>query len=221
MIQIQSSTASIVEGKLHRGNEPKQFVYLHGGDIRGAAEASGRNTAEILDFSANINPLGMPPGVREAIIESLDSSLNYPDPFCRGLKAALSEKLGQPENFILCGNGGADLIYRLVYATRPKRALVTAPAFAEYEEALNQTGTWIDFFPLGKTLEITEDYVDKLSAEHDMVFLCNPNNPTGILTPRGVVKKLLDKAKALDVRVCLDECFLDFVEHEVPFPFPS
>lgn len=127
MIQIQSGTASIVEGKLHRGNEPKQFVYLHGGDICGAAEASGRNTAEILDFSANINPLGMPPGVREAIIESLDSSLNYPDPFCRGLKAALSEKLGQPENFILCGNGGADLIYRLVYATRPKRALVTAP----------------------------------------------------------------------------------------------
>ena len=47
-----------------------------------------------------------------------------------------------------------------------------------------------------------------------MVFLCNPNNPTGILTPRSVVKKLLDKAKALDVRVCLDECFLDFVEHE-------
>lgn len=214
MIQIQSGTASIVEGKLHRGNEPKQFIYLHGGDICGVAEASGRNTAEILDFSANINPLGMPPGVREAIIESLDSSLNYPDPFCRGLKAALSEKLGQPENFILCGNGGADLIYRLVYATRPKRALVTAPAFAEYEEALNQTGTWIDFFPLGKTLEITEDYVDKLSVEHDMVFLCNPNNPTGILTPRSVVKKLLDKAKALDVRVCLDECFLDFVEHE-------
>ena len=75
MIQIQSGTASIVEGKLHRGNEPKQFVYLHGGDICGAAEASGRNTAEILDFSANINPLGMPPGVREAIIESLDLSL--------------------------------------------------------------------------------------------------------------------------------------------------
>ena len=94
MIQIQSDAASIVEGKLHRGNEPKQFVYLHGGDIRGAAEKSGRNEAEFLDFSANINPLGMPPGVREAIIESLDRSLNYPDPFCRGLKAALSEKLG-------------------------------------------------------------------------------------------------------------------------------
>lgn len=47
-----------------------------------------------------------------------------------------------------------------------------------------------------------------------MVFLCNPNNPTGILTPRSVVKKLLDKAKALDVRVCLDECFLDFIKNE-------
>lgn len=214
MIQIQSGVASIVEGKLHRGNEPKQFVYLHGGDIRGAAEKSGRSEADFLDFSANINPLGMPPGVREAIIESLDSSLNYPDPFCRKLRAALSEKLAQPEEYILCGNGGADLIYRLVYAIRPKRALVTAPAFAEYEEALNQTGTVIDFFLVGKTLEITEAYVDKLSAEHDIVFLCNPNNPTGILTPRSIVKKLLDKAKALHVRVCLDECFLDFVKNE-------
>ncbi len=192
----------------------KNFVYLHGGDIRGAAEKSGRSTEEILDFSANINPFGMPPGVREAILESLDSSLNYPDPFCRKLVAALSEKLGQPREYILCGNGGADLIYRLVYATRPKRALVTAPAFAEYEEAMNQTGTEIDFFPLGKNLEITEDYVDKLSAEHDIVFLCNPNNPTGILTPRSIVKKLLDKAKERNVRAVLDECFLDFVKNE-------
>lgn len=229
MILVQSEMASIEKEKLHIENEPKKsfgpeqangqkvpkdFVYLHGGDIRGAAEASGRNVAEILDFSANINPLGMPPGVREAIVESLDSSLNYPDPFCRRLREALSEKLGQPEDYILCGNGGADLIYRLVYAIRPKRALVTAPAFAEYEEAMNQTGTGIDFFPLGKTLEITEGYVDKLSAEHDIVFLCNPNNPTGILTPSSIVKKLLDKAKALNVRVCLDECFLDFVKNE-------
>lgn len=192
----------------------KKFVYLHGGDIRGAAEKSGRNVAEILDFSANINPLGMPPGVREAVIESLDSSLNYPDPFCRRLRAAISEKLNQPEDYILCGNGGADLIYRLVYALRPGRALVTAPAFAEYEEAMCQTGTWTEFFPLGKTLEITEAYVDKLSQEHNIVFLCNPNNPTGILTPRSLIKKLLDKARALDVRVCLDECFLDFVKKE-------
>ena len=233
MTQIQSDTVSIAKEKLHTENEPgksfeseqvdgqqvsKKFIYLHGGDIRGAAEASGRSTAEFLDFSANINPLGMPPGVREAIIESLDSSLNYPDPFCRRLRAALSEKLGQPEGYILCGNGGADLIYRLVYAIRPKRALVTAQAFAEYEEAMNQTGTGIDFFPLGKTLEITAAYVDKLSAEHDIVFLCNPNNPTGILTPRSVVKKLLDKAKALNVRVCLDECFLDFVKDYPLFP---
>lgn len=192
----------------------KQFVYLHGGDIRGAAKESGRSREEFLDFSANINPLGMPSGVREAVIESLETSLHYPDPFCRDLRGALSKKLGQPEDFILCGNGGADLIYRLVYALRPGRALVTAPAFAEYEEAMNQVGTAIDFFPLGDTLEITEDYVAQLSPEHEIAFLCNPNNPTGLLTPRSVVKKLLDKAKALGVRVCLDECFLDFVKNE-------
>ena len=214
MIQIQSDAASIVEGKLHRGNEPKQFVYLHGGDICGAAEKSGRNEAEFLDFSANINPLGMPPGVREAIIESLDRSLNYPDPFCRGLKAALSEKLGQPEDYILCGNGGADLIYRLVYATRPKRALVTAPTFAEYEEALNQAGTGIDFFPLGKTLEITEAYVDSLSAEHDMVFLCNPNNPTSTATTPDDMRQILECCRKHHIFLMVDETYAEFAPED-------
>ena len=188
--------------------------FLHGGDLRGAALASGKDEAELLDFSANINPLGMPPGVREAVMESLETSLNYPDPFCRRLRAAIAAHTGQKEEHILCGNGGADLIYRLVYALRPGKALVTAPAFAEYEEALRQTDTWIDFHFLGKTLEISEEYVDKLTPEHDLVFLCNPNNPTGLLTEKRVVCRLLEKAASFGTRVCLDECFLDFVKEE-------
>ena len=60
--------------------------FLHGGDLQGAAEKSGRRPSELLDFSANINPLGMPPGVREAVLESLEQSLFYPDPFCRRLR---------------------------------------------------------------------------------------------------------------------------------------
>ena len=85
--------------------------FLHGGDLQGAAEKSGRRPSELLDFSANINPLGMPPGVREAVLESLEQSLFYPDPFCRRLRKELAEYTGQKTEHILCGSGGADLIY--------------------------------------------------------------------------------------------------------------
>ena len=190
--------------------------FLHGGDLQGAAEKSGKKPSELLDFSANINPLGMPPGVREAVVESLDQSLFYPDPFCRRLRRELAEYTGLKMEHILCGNGGADLIYRLVYALRPKKALVTAPAFAEYEEALIQTETEILFHELGES-PVTETFLEKLSPDLDLVFLCNPNNPTGLLTEKSLIRKLLDRSRELGVRVLLDECFLDFVPEEAAY----
>lgn len=187
--------------------------FLHGGDLQGAAEKSGRRPSELLDFSANINPLGMPPGVREAVLESLEQSLFYPDPFCRRLRKELAEYTGQKTEHILCGSGGADLIYRLVYALRPKKALVTAPAFAEYEEALAQTGTEIVFHELGES-PVTETFLEKLSPDLELVFLCNPNNPTGLLTEKALIRELLERSRKLGIRVLLDECFLDFVPEE-------
>ena len=187
--------------------------FLHGGDLQGAAEKSGRRPSELLDFSANINPLGMPPGVREAVLESLEQSLFYPDPFCRRLRKELAEYTGQKTEHILCGSGGADLIYRLVYALRPKKALVTAPAFAEYEEALAQTGTEIVFHELGES-PVTKTFLEKLSPDLELVFLCNPNNPTGLLTEKALIRELLERSRKLGIRVLLDECFLDFVPEE-------
>ena len=190
--------------------------FLHGGDLQGAAEKSGKEPSELLDFSANINPLGMAPGVREAVVESLEQSLCYPDPFCRRLRRELAEHTGQKPEHILCGNGGADLIYRLVYALRPKKALVTAPGFAEYEEALVQTETEILSHELGEN-PVTEAFLERLSPDLDLVFLCNPNNPTGLLTEKPLIRKLLDRTRELGARLLLDECFLDFVPEEAAY----
>lgn len=201
--------------KLPRKEEAeKARLFVHGGDRKSEAARSGQAEEGILDFSANINPLGMPEGVRRAARESLDEAVHYPDPFCRELIRELSRCTGQKEERILCGNGGADLIYRLVFALKPKKALVTAPAFAEYEEALTQAGAWITFHELGKSLRVTESFVDKVTEDTDLVFLCNPNNPTGLLTEKELIRKLLARAKEKKARVCLDECFLDFVRGE-------
>lgn len=190
---------------------------MHGGDLYGASLQSSFAQEELLDFSANINPLGMPKGVREAVIKGLSRSLHYPDPFCRKLCKALGEKEGVSADAVLCGNGGADLIYRLVYALKPRKALVTAPAFGEYEEALGQTEAEICYYRLPASMEIGEGILEAVTEDVDLVFLCNPNNPTGILTDRKLLIKLLKRAEAGKTWVCVDECFLDFVREKEAF----
>ncbi len=188
----------------------------HGGDIyseeiRNQIEREDR---EFLDFSANINPLGMPAGVRLAVMEALDKAEHYPDPECRKLKAALSEYHEVPAEALICGNGGADLIYRLAFAARPKHALVTAPTFLEYEEALKQAGTEVRVYEMQPDYRVREDILEEMSEDLDVMFLCNPNNPTGILVEQELLLRILERAEENDILLVLDECFLDFTGQE-------
>ena len=105
----------------------------HGGDWAGYRAKFGRDA---FDFSANVSPLGLPEGVAQAIVNALPTADRYPDPLCRELRRKLSASENVHENQILCGNGAADLIFRLVLAKKPHRALLPAPTFAEYASAL-------------------------------------------------------------------------------------
>ena len=186
----------------------KQLV--HGGDWMGYRERFGRDA---LDFSANVSPLGLPEGVAQAIREALTEADRYPDPLCRTLRAALSRAEGVPPEQILCGNGAADLIFRLVWAAKPRRALVTAPTFAEYAAALDTAGCEVKRFFLGEAEDfaVTDALVDAVDESTDMVFLCQPNNPTGQLASPGLVEKLLRRCEACRAILAVDECFLDFL----------
>ncbi|HIX13096.1 MAG TPA: threonine-phosphate decarboxylase, partial [Candidatus Anaerofilum faecale] len=106
---------------------------VHGGDWAGYSEEYG---AQPLDFSANVSPLGVPQGVQQAIAAAVQTADRYPDPLCRSLCRKLAAHEQVPEAWLLCGNGAADLIFRAVLAKKPRKALLTAPAFAEYEAAL-------------------------------------------------------------------------------------
>ena len=188
----------------------------HGGDIYSEEirKQIEREDREFLDFSANINPLGMPAGVRLAVMEALDKAEHYPDPECRKLKAALSEYHEVPAEALICGNGGADLIYRLAFAARPKHALVTAPTFLEYEEALKQAGTEVRVYEMQPDYRVREDILEEMSEDLDVMFLCNPNNPTGILVEQELLLRILERAEENDILLVLDECFLDFTGQE-------
>ena len=183
----------------------------HGGDWMGYRERFGRDA---LDFSANVSPLGLPEGVAQAIRDALPLADRYPDPLCRTLRAALSRAEGVPQEHILCGNGAADLIFRLVWAVKPHKALVTAPTFAEYASALDTVGCEVKRFFLDETNDFapTDALVDAVDESIDMVFLCQPNNPTGQLASPELVKKLLRRCGECHTILAVDECFLDFLQ---------
>ncbi|NDL68348.1 pyridoxal phosphate-dependent aminotransferase [Anaerotalea alkaliphila] len=184
-------------------------VYTHGGDI------FSLNEKGILDFSANINPFGLPQGVREAIIRAVDDCNIYPDPFCGELKGAIARLEGVAQEYLFCSNGAADLIYRLVSAVKPKRALLAVPSFTEYESALKNCGCRIEYFYMREEEEftLTRRFLDHLTDEIDMVFLCNPNNPTGHVIEHPLLIEIVSVCRRKGILAVIDECFTDFLEN--------
>lgn len=183
-------------------------MHKHGGDIY--------TYKNCIDFSANINPLGMPERVRKAAEEGLSLCANYPDPLCRKLREAIGKREQVDSSSILCGNGAADLIFSLVLAVKPKRALVMAPSFYEYEQALRTVDCQVCYYYLREEgdFHLREDLLLQITEDTDMVFLCNPNNPTGVLTERELLLKILRQCEKKDALLVVDECFIEFLEQQ-------
>lgn len=180
-------------------------TYIHGGDVY--------RHPEVLDFSANINPLGTPEQVVRAAQESILRISSYPDALQEKLKKKLAEYEQVPEEWLICGNGAAELIFTLVQALRPKKALIPVPTFAEYEQALKGVGCKIRYVKLRKEDEfrLGEDILSELEGDIDLVFICNPNNPTGLLTEPALLHKIVRRCRERKIWLVVDECFLDFV----------
>ena len=181
--------------------------YTHGGDV---LTASARYGGPVLDCSANLNPLGLPPAVGEAAAEAARTAAPYPDPLCRALRAAIAAHDGVEPEQVLCGGGAADLIYRLVYALGPRRALVTAPTFSEYEGALAAAGCAVARHLLRRerNFDVDEGILEAIGPDTELVFLCTPNNPTGRLIDQELLLAVAEKCRGLGAVLAVDECFL-------------
>lgn len=190
--------------------------YRHGGDIYGADEIW-------LDFSVNTNPFGMPERIRQAVIASRESWERYPDCLCRKLKKGLADYYGaeggrwEAGDFI-CGNGASDLFYTMALALRPRRALLAAPSFGEYERALRLSGCGIEWYALneaqGFSPEAETDAFFSFVERADglsLVLLGNPNNPNGLAVSAAWVSRLADVCREKGAVLAVDECFNWFV----------
>jgi threonine-phosphate decarboxylase len=205
----------------------------HGGNIYAAARMLAVDVKQILDLSASINPLGMPQSVRSAIIRHIRFAEHYPDPDCLDLTHAIAHHYKIDPETIVCGNGSTELIHLIVRALRPEMALIPAPTFAEYERAIVThskgcalTASKIHFFQLTKQHNFQLNADAYISAMHAMAtrrsnkrnnprtnaiaFICNPNNPTGLLLSRSDVLKIAKAAEEIKCYLVVDEAFIDF-----------
>jgi len=194
---------------------------IHGGNIYEIAQKFGLNSDEIIDFSASINPLGLSKKAEKRLKEDLSAILHYPDPQCSGLRQALAEFHGLEADQILVGAGSTEFIYAIPRVLPIQRALIVTPAFSEYENALEclaeKSNCNIHYFETreedGFELNV-ESLLFALTQGYDALYLCNPNNPTGIIMDKKDLLRILTQTERGKVWFILDEAFIDFIEEE-------
>lgn len=196
----------------------------HGGNVKEISRNYNIDWKEIIDFSANINPIGMSDNVKKSIMENLNEIEKYPDISYFELKEAIGEyensrlnnDIVSNENIIL-GNGAAEVIYSLVRGINPNKTIILAPTFSEYEEAVSSISKEVILYNLKEEddYRLTEDVLQEIHDDIDLIFICNPNNPTGALVSKEVIMKILEKSVITGTYVVIDESFLDFLKDDL------
>jgi len=186
----------------------------HGGDIWGAAQRRGVPLSRLIDFSANINPLGPSPRARQRLARDLSLVAHYPDKRQRELRKLLAARDGVAEDCILFGNGATQLIHLIPRVSRYRRALIVEPAFSEYRRALSNSGIEIREFLLKPRDDFYLD-LDLLlrtlrREQPDVVFLASPNNPTGLAIPRRTLLRVAAFCEGRGTDLIVDESFIEF-----------
>jgi len=184
----------------------------HGGNVRQLAEAAGRSEKDLLDFSANINPLGLPEWLRSLISSQISSLVHYPDLNCSLLVEAFASQRGISAEEVLIGNGSTELLYLLPRAVPKRRAVIPAPSYLDYRKACELAGLTVESMLLrednGFRLDLSA--LDLKLHGDELVFVGQPNNPTGLLVEPEALRALAFNHPSTVFIV--DEAFADFID---------
>lgn len=186
--------------------------FEHGGNIYQAVRSLDKK--ELLDFSANINPFGLSELVRKAISDNIDKIVHYPDASAYELRKQICEFYGIHDRMLMLGNGATELLYLMCHILKPKKVIIPVPSFLEYEKAALSDSAIIDYFYLFEhdVFELDFDLLAERVEENSVVFLGNPNNPTGKLLELEKITSFMEKIKDYNCTVLVDESFIDFVK---------
>ena len=208
---------------------------FHGGNIYKIFRE--KNIKEILDYSSNINPYGIPESLKKRITENLEILERYPDPDYVELRQKLSNLNKVNLSDIILGNGATEIIFLFMKVINPKKILIVSPTFGEYERAVKATEISGDTVSLSssngdnknienKKIEIeyfelkeSDDFKlnignlkNQLEKKYDLLIICNPNNPTGKFLKLAQTEEILKECKKYDTKLFIDEAFIEFLE---------
>ncbi|MBT9449653.1 cobyric acid synthase [Akkermansia glycaniphila] len=182
----------------------------HGGNLLALAARAGTSPENLLDFSVNVRPEGMPDFLRGAVLQCLDRADAYPSPYAEEACAAASAYLGIPQDCILFGNGSNEHIHALPRILAPAEALIIQPAFSEYELACRRADIPVRHEYTSPDTGFLPD-LDSIAAHAPLggcIFLANPGNPAGTILPPGSILRAIDATP--DTVWIIDEAFIDF-----------
>jgi threonine-phosphate decarboxylase len=191
--------------------------YFHGGNVWEFSETYGVPVDEMIDFSISTNPLGAPETALESIRGHLNLVKHYPDPDPEWLLEALAKSAGAEPNNVILGNGSTELIYLFneVFLEDGYEAVIPVPSFSEYKAAIERFGGNMTFLRCdsAKNFQLNvEELENTISKKTRVIFLCNPNSPTGVLYDKADILRIIRFAAERNVLVFLDEDYIDFVD---------
>lgn len=187
-------------------------AWTHGGDVRRIALSAGRPPADILDFSANINPLGPPEWLRDVIVSHAGELARYPDPACTELVAAVAERYAVPTEAVIAGNGSSDILWVLPRAAAARRAVIVAPAYVDYARSATAAGVPVVFHTCREDdgFRLDVGALERLARPGDLLYVGQPANPTGAITDPRALRDFA--VRHTDVVLAVDEAFAGFVD---------
>ncbi len=200
----------------YRRKEVQRIVEMthhrHGGDVRRLAAMAGVGPQELLDFSANINPLGFPEGFQDLMIQRLQEVLHYPDPTASGVVAAIADRYGVPPEEIVVGNGSTELLYALPRALPRSRAVIPVPSYGDYAAAAALAGAVVEKVLLAeeKGFHMETEILEGCLRGDETVYIGRPNNPTGLISVAAALRETASRHP--ESVFVIDEAFADFVD---------
>ena len=178
---------------------------FHGGDIY-------KYNKDLIDFSSNINPLGVPESFKKALIENINDFIKYPDIEYKALLDNLSKYLKVDQKYIVPGNGAVDIIYKVIEALKLEGIYGLAPTFSEYRRGAERIGiNYSDLHCYDEEFQLKDiSALIQGIKNNSILVLCNPNNPTGTLIAKEQIKNLLNHMKDINSFLIIDEAFIEF-----------
>lgn len=191
-----------------------QKDHFHGSDFEKIEELFGVKQEDIISFSANVNPLGLSPLLKKSLAKQMDVLCRYPDREYTALRTTIATYCDTTLASIFVGNGSTELISLIISLIKPKKAIIFAPTYSEYEHEVTLSGGESIYFPMDEANEFSYDsscLYPMLTEEMDMLILCNPNNPTGNTIGISDLDALLHVCDEKNIFVMIDETYMEFV----------